>query len=373
MKLRYKILLIIVVLVAAGVLSLALVVSHTAPCAPAPPLSAGATPMKAAVHRCYGSPDVVTYEDIPKPTPADDEVLVRVHAASVNPLDWHYLEGTPYVVRIEAGLGKPDNPRFGVDFAGTVEAVGKDVKRFKPGDEVFGGRFGAFAEYVTIREERAIALKPGSVSFEQAASVPIAGLTALQALRDAAHVQPGQKVLIIGASGGVGTFAVQIAKALGAEVTGVCSTRNVEMVRSIGADHVIDYTREDFTRSAEQYDTIMDNVGNRSLWDLITFRHLLAPKGNYVLIGGGGPDAGRWIGPLATPIDAHILQPFVSQKFVWLLAELTKEDLANLGELIQSGKVTPVIDRRYKLSEAAEALRYLETGHARGKVIVNVE
>ncbi len=373
MKLRYKILGVIVVLVAVGVLSLALVVSHTTPCGAAPSLPAGATPMKAAVHRCYGSPDVVTYEDISKPVPADNEVLVRVHAASVNPLDWHYMEGTPYVVRADAGLGKPENPRLGVDFAGTVEAVGKDVKRFKPGDEVFGGRFGAFAEYVTIREERAIALKPGSVSFDQAASVAIAGITALQTLRDAGQVQPGQKVLIIGASGGVGTFAVQIAKALGAEVTGVCSARNVEMVRSIGADHVIDYTREDFNRSGQQYDVIMDNVGNRSMSDLITMRHLLTPKGIFVLVGGGGPDAGRWIGPLATPIYAHILQPFVNQKYVWLLADLSKEDLAKLGELMQAGKLTPVIDRRYKLSEAAEALRYLEKGHARGKVILTVE
>jgi NADPH:quinone reductase-like Zn-dependent oxidoreductase len=373
MKLRYKILNVIAILLAVAVLSLAYALSHSSPCGPAPLFARGTALMKGIVHRCYGPPDVLTYEDMAKPTPADDEVLVKVHAASVNPLDWHYLEGTPYVVRVDAGLGKPDNPRLGVDFAGTVEAVGKAVKRFKPGDEVFGGRFGAFAEYVTIREERAIALKPASVSFEQAAAVPIAGITALQALRDAGRVEPGQKVLIIGASGGVGTYAVQIAKSLGAEVTGVCSTRNVQMVRSLGADHVIDYTREDFTKSPQQYDVIMDNVGNRSLSDLITFKHLLTPKGIFLLIGGGGPDAGRWIGPLATPIDAHILQPFVNQKFVWLLAELNKDDLARLGELIQSGKVTPVIDRRYKLSETAEALRYLEKGHARGKVIVEVD
>ncbi len=373
MKLRYKILSVIAILLAVGVLSLAYALSHTSPCDPTPPLAKDSALMKGIVHRCYGPPDVLRYEDLAKPTPADDEVLVKVHAASVNPLDWHYMEGTPYVVRVEAGLGKPDNPRLGVDFAGTVEAVGKAVKRFKPGDEVFGGRFGAFAEYVTIREERAIALKPGSLSFEQAASVPIAGITALQALRDEGRVQSGQKILIIGASGGVGTFAVQIAKSLGAEVTGVCSTRNVEMVHSLGADHVIDYTREDFTQSQQQYDLIMDNVGNRSLSDLITFRHLLTPKGIFLLIGGGGPEAGRWVGPLATPIDAHILQPFVSQKFVWLLAELNKDDLAKLGELMQTGKVTAVIDRRYKLSETAEALRYLEKGHARGKVIVTVD
>lgn len=373
MKLRYKILGVIAIILLVGVLSLAYALSHTSPCGSQPPLAPGTAAMKAVVHRCYGSPEVIRYEDIARPTPASDEVLVKVHAASVNPLDWHYLEGTPYVVRVEAGVGQPENPRLGVDFAGTVEAVGNAVKRFKPGDEVFGGRFGAFAEYVTIREEKAIALKPAGLSFEQAASLPVAGITALQALRDDGRVRPGQRVLIVGASGGVGTFAVQIAKSLGAEVTGVCSTRNVEMVRSIGADHVIDYTREDFTKSPQQYDVIMDNVGNRSLSDLITIRHALTPAGIYLLIGGGGPDAGRWIGPLATPLDARILQPFVAQKLVWMLAELNKDDLARLAELIVAGKVTPVIDRRYKLSETAEALRYLEKGHARGKVILDVD
>jgi NADPH:quinone reductase-like Zn-dependent oxidoreductase len=373
MKLRYKVLGIIAGVVAAGVLALAFAMSHAAPCSPAPALPAGTTPMKAMVHRCYGSPEVLTYEDIARPSPADNEILVKVHAASVNPLDWHYMEGTPYLVRLEAGLGRPNNPRLGVDFSGTVAAVGQKVTRFKPGDEVFGGRFGAFAEYVVVREDRAVALKPAGVSFEQAASVPIAGITALQALRDAGRVRAGQKVLIIGASGGVGTFAVQVAKSLGAQVTGVCSTRNLEMVRSLGADHVIDYTREDVTRSDERYEVIMDNVGNRSLSDLMTLRHLLAPHGTFVLVGGGGPDAGRWIGPLGTPIDAHILQPFVSQKYLWLLAQLNPEDLAKLGELMQSGKMTPVIDRRYKLSEAAEALRYLEKGHARGKVVLSVD
>jgi NADPH:quinone reductase-like Zn-dependent oxidoreductase len=361
------------IVLTALVSSLAFVLSHTSPCGPAPPLGGKTSLMKAVVHRCYGSPDVLTYEDISKPTPADDEVLVRVHASAVNPLDWHYLEGTPYLVRIEAGFGKPDDPRLGVDFAGTVEAVGKSVKRFKPGDEVFGGRFGAFAEYVTVREERAVALKPGNLTFEQAASVPIAGLTALQAVRDAARVQPGQKVLIIGASGGVGTFAVQIAKSFGAEVTGVCSTRNLDMVRSLGADHVIDYTREDFTRSGQRYDMIMDNVGNRSLPELLAFRHLLNPKGIFVLIGGGGPHAGRWIGPMGTWADLYILSPFLSQRYTALLAQLNKEDLAKVGELMQAGKVTPAIDRRYKLSELAAAIRYLEDGHARGKLVIDVE
>ena len=225
MKRRYKILGAIAVVLALGVLSLALAMSHTAPCGPSPPLPAGATPMKAIVHRCYGSPDVIRLEDIPKPSPKDDEILVRVHAASVNPLDWHYLEGTPYMVRMDGGFGKPEDPRLGVDFSGTVEAVGKGVTRFKPGDEVFGGKFGALAEYVAVREERAVALKPANISHEQAAAVAIAAITALQGLRDKGHLRAGQNVLVNGASGGVGTFAVQIAKSFGANVTGVCSTK----------------------------------------------------------------------------------------------------------------------------------------------------
>jgi NADPH:quinone reductase-like Zn-dependent oxidoreductase len=354
--------------VAVGAVSLALVLSHDSPCGPAPLVSNKTQLMKAIVYRCYGSPDVLKFEDIEKPTAADDQVLVRVHAASVNPLDWHYMRGTPYLVRMDAGFGKPENPRLGVDFAGTVEAVGKNVKRFKPGDEVFGGKFGAFAEYVTVREDRALALKPSSVTFEQAASVPIAAITALQALRDKGQVHPGQRVLINGASGGVGTFAVQIAKSFGAEVTGVCSTRNVDLVRSIGADHVIDYTREDFTKSPQHYDLILDNVGTHSL---LEYKRILTPKGIYVMIGS--TSLGNWFQWLATPIKAWMLSPFVSQKFGMILAELNKDDLATLGTLMQSGKVTPVIDRRYKLSEVPAAIRYLEEGHARGKVVINVE
>lgn len=369
MKLRYKILGAIVVLVAAGVLTLALAMSHTAPCSAAPPLPASATPMKAIMRRCYGPPDVVLkYEDVARPAPADDEVLVKVRAASVNPLDWHYVEGTPYLVRIDRGFGKPEDPRLGVDFAGTVEAVGKSVRRFKPGDEVFGAKLGAFGEYVSVREERAIALKPANITFEQAASVPIAALTALQALRDKGHLKAGQKVLINGASGGVGTFAVQIAKSYGAEVTGVCSTKNIELVRSLGADHVIDYTREDFTRGAERYDLIVDNVGTHSVSD---YRRVLSPNGNYVMIGSA--TIGNWFGWLAIPFEAWVRSPFMSQKFGMMLAELNQNDLAVLGDLMQSGKVTPAIDRTYKLSETAEALRYLEKGHARGKVVLTVE
>src|SRR5437762_11201659 len=368
MKLRYKILGVLVMLLALGALSLALAMSHTSACGPAPSPPAGVTLMKAIVHRCYGSPDRLRYEDITKPTPADNEVLVKVHAASVNPLDWHYLEGTPYMVRMDAGFGNPGSTRLGVDLAGTVEAVGKNVTRFKAGDEVFGGKFGAFSEYVAVREDRAIALKPGNLTFEQAASVPIAAITALQALRDKGQIHAGQKVLINGASGGVGTFAVQIAMSFGAEVTGVCSTRNVALVRSIGADKVIDYTREDFTKGAKHYDLILVNVGTHSL---LEYKRVLNPRGIYVMIGSTTP--GNWFGWLATPLQALVLSPFMSQKAGMMLADLSKEDLATLGELMRSAKVTPVIDRRYKLSEAPEALRYLEAGHARGKVVLSVE
>jgi NADPH:quinone reductase-like Zn-dependent oxidoreductase len=324
--------------------------------------------MKAIVYRCYGSSNVLRFEDIEKPTAADNEILVKVRAASVNPLDWHYMRGTPYIVRMDSGLGAPEDPRLGVDFAGTVEAVGRNVKRFRPGDDVFGGRDGAFAEYVSVREDRAVVPKPANVTFEQAASVPVAAVTALQALRDKGRIRPGQTVLINGASGGVGTFAVQIAKSFGADVTGVCSTRNVNMVRSIGADHVIDYTQEDFTKGGQRYDLILDTVGNHSL---LEYKRVLNPNGIFVIVGG--PNNGQWIGPIATPIKALMLSPFVSQKFVPLLAELNKEDLTIMRDLMQTGKVTPVIDRRYRLSEVPAAIRYLEEGHARGKVVISME
>ena len=326
--------------------------------------------MKAITYQNYGSPDVLKCEEIEKPTAGDNQVLIKVRAASVNPLDWHYVRGTPYFMRVQSGLRRPKVTRLGVDFAGTVEAVGRDVKRFRPGDEVFGGRTGAFAEYVCVREDRAVALKPANLTFEQAASVPIAAITALQGLRDRGQVQPGQKVLINGAAGGVGTFAVQIARSFGAEVTGVCSARNVDMVRSIGADRVIDYTQQDFTRTEQRYDVLLDNVGNRSLSDC---RRVLNPRGRYVLIGGGGPDDGRWIGPLIRVLKMLVLSRFVSQDMVFFMAQLKQEDLTLLGDLMQAGKVTPVIDRRYKLSETPEAIRYLEEGHARGKVVITLE
>jgi NADPH:quinone reductase-like Zn-dependent oxidoreductase len=328
--------------------------------------SAPATPVKAIVYCDYGSPNVLRVENIEKPVPNDNQVLVRVRAAAVNPLDWHYMRGTPYIGRLGMGLRKPAETRLGVDFAGVVEAVGKNVTKFKPGDEVFGGRTGALGEYVTVGQDRGIVLKPANVSFEQAAAIPVAGITALQAVRDKGEVKPGQKVLINGASGGVGTFAVQIAKSFGAHVTGVSSTRNLELVRSIGADGVIDYTKEDFTKRGERYDVIIDNVGNHSLGE---FRSVLKPEGKYIMVGG---PSGRVLDPLPRAFHAMILSRFVSQDMLFFISNLNQQDLSLLAELVQTGKVKPVIDRRYRFSEAREAIRYLEGGRARGKVIVAI-
>ena len=333
--------------------------------------STPANPMKAIVYCDYGVANL-KLEEIEKPVPNDDQILVRVRAASVNPYDWHFVEGTPYVIRAIGGVGlrKPKDTRLGVDFAGTVEAVGKNVTQFKPGDEVFGGRGGAFAQYVCPRATRAVALKPTSVSFEDAASVNIAGITALQALRDKGKVQPGQKVLINGASGGVGTFAVQIAKSLGADVTGVCSTRNVDLVKSLGADHVIDYTKEDFTKSAERYDVMLDNVGNHSLSEC---RGVLTPNGKYVLIGGGGASDQGFLGGLGKALWAMVFSKFVNQQMGMMMADANHNDLTVLADMMQSGKLKPVIDRSYKLEQVPDAIRYLEQGHARGKVVISVD
>ena len=326
--------------------------------------------IKAYFYHEYGSPDVLRLEEIDKPVPADDQVLVRVRAASVNPLDWHYMEGTPYIVRLlEFGLLKPTVPRLGVDMAGQVEAVGKNVTQFKPGDEVFGQRFGAFGEYVVVREDRALVLKPAGVTFEQAAALPVAAITALQGLRDKGKVQPGQKVLINGASGGVGTFAVQLAKIFGAEVTGVCSGKNVELVKSLGADHVIDYTKEDYTKNGQRYDVMLDNVANHSFSENI---RILNPQGKYVLIGGGGPGDQGFIGPLILPIKAALSRRFVTQEVGFMVAGVTKPDLSFLADLVQTGKLKVVIDKTYSLSQLPEAMRYLETGRARGKVVITV-
>ncbi|MDY6944895.1 MAG: NAD(P)-dependent alcohol dehydrogenase [Pseudomonadota bacterium] len=323
--------------------------------------------MKALVQRCYGPPAVLKVEDIVKPAPAADEILVKVHAAAVNPLDWHYMRGEPYVMRLATGLGAPKDSGMGVDFSGTVEAVGGDVSRFKVGDAVFGGHGGALAEYIAVRESGAVVLKPDNLTFEQAAAMPIAAVTALQGLRDHGRLEPGQKVLINGASGGVGTFAVQIAKALGAEVTGVCSTRNVDLVRSLGADHVIDYTQEKFIDDAQRYDVILDNVGNHPLLDM---RRVLEPEGALVIVGG--PSEDPWLGPVVRIIKAAALSPFLDQKVGSFIAELTQSDLDALGTLARDGKLTAVIDRRYSLGQAAAAIEYLEQGRARGKVIVQI-
>src|SRR6266700_2071779 len=326
---------------------------------------ASADTMKAIVYTTYGSPDVLQSKEVAKPTPKDDEVLIKVYAAAANAGDWHLLRGVPFLVRLVSGVLKPKNTILGADIAGRVEAVGRNVTQFQPDDEVFGDLsgcgFGGFAEYVCAREN-ALALKPANLSFEEAAAVPSAGVTALQGLREKGQIKLGQKVLINGASGGVGTFAVQIAKSFGAEVTGVCSTRNVDMVRSIGADQVIDYTKEDFTKSAQRYDLIIDNVGNHSLLEC---RRALNPKGKYVMVGG---PAGRWIDPLPRVLNALVLSRFVSQDMSMFLAELNKEDLTILRDLMQAGKVKPVIDRQYRLSEVPKAIGYLEEGHARGKV-----
>jgi NADPH:quinone reductase-like Zn-dependent oxidoreductase len=296
--------------------------------------------MKAIVYYNYGSPDVLKCEEIEKPAAGDNEVSIKVRAASVNPLDWHFMRGAPYVVRIMTGLLKPKVTRLGVDVAGQVEAVGRNVTQFKPGDEVFGACRGAFAEYACTAES-AVVMKPDNVTFEQAGSVHVAALTALQGLRDKGRIQPGQKVLINGAAGGVGTFAVQIAKSFGAEVTGVCSTRNVDMVRSIGADRVIDYTQEDFTKTGQHYDIFFDCFANHSL---SACRRVLNPKGIYIAVGG---PSGSTIGILAGWITALVWSWFVSQKFVTFMARSNKEDLTILRELMATGKVTPVIDRRY--------------------------
>jgi NADPH:quinone reductase-like Zn-dependent oxidoreductase len=361
-----KVLLGALIIILGAAAALAAVVSHDTPC-PAMIPAAAAPAMKAIVYRCYGTPAVLKLESIAIPDLPDDRVQVRVHAASVNPLDWHYMEGKPYVMRAMAGVGAPGDIRLGTDFAGTVEKVGKAVTQFKPGDEVFGGADGAFAELVAVRETRAIALKPANVSFAEAAAAPVAAVTALQALRDKGLLKAGQKVLINGASGGVGTFAVQIAKVLGAEVTGVCSTRNVALVSKLGADHVIDYTHADFTRAPERYDLIIDNVGNRSLAE---YRRVLTPTGSLVIVGG--PSEGAWLGPLSRSLDAMVVAPFVSQKLIFMLAELKQKDLEYLASLMQEGKLTSVIDRQFPLEQTAAAIAYQQQGHARGKVIVTV-
>ena len=317
--------------------------------------------MKAIVYTQYGSPDVLQLKEVEKPMPKDNQMLVKVYAASANPADWHLMRAEPFLARLENGLLKPKNTKLGADVAGRVEGVGRNVTQFQAGDEVFGSmplnELGTFAEYLCALED-ALALKPARLTFEQAAAVPLAAFTALQGLRDKGQIQPGQKVLINGASGGVGTFAVQIAKSYGTEVTGVCSTRNLDLVRSIGADHVIDYTQEDFTRNGQRYDLIFDAVGNRSISD---YQRALSPNGICSVAG-------------FTSLSRLFQVMFLGGKKIGLMqtAKANKKDLVIIQELLEAGKVVPVIDRSYSLSEVPEAIRYLETGHARGKVVITV-
>ncbi|UWZ85660.1 NAD(P)-dependent alcohol dehydrogenase [Occallatibacter riparius] len=321
--------------------------------------------MKAIVYEQYGPPDVLSLKEIDKPLPGKGEVLVRVHAASVNPYDWHFLRGKPALLQLFTGIGKPRYPRLGADCAGVVEAVGSGTTRFKPGDAVFGVCKGSFAEFACGKETQ-LALRPAGVSFEQAASLPIAATTALQGLRDRAKIKAGQQLLINGAAGGVGTFAVQIEREMGAHVTAVCSGRNADLMRSLGAECVIDYMQEDFTRSPQKWDAIFDLVGNRTLAE---FRSALQPKGVFVSCGGGGPDkkatelAGVMFGKM-------LIAPFVSQRLTGVLAKINGADLSTLAAMVESGKIKPVLDRTYPLAETAEAVRYVEACHARGKVII---
>jgi NADPH:quinone reductase-like Zn-dependent oxidoreductase len=323
--------------------------------------------MKAIVITKYGSLDVLQFQKVQKPTPSDDQVLVKVHASSVNFNNLAHVRGEPFIARLWSGFLEPKDKIPGGDLAGRVEAVGRYVTQFQPGDEVFGDLsdcgFGAFAEYVSVSES-SIALKPANMTFEEAAAVPLAGIVALQGLRDQGQIQPGQKVLIAGASGGNGTFAVQVAKSFGAEVTGVCSTRNVDMVRSIGADHVIDYTKEDFATSGQHYDLILSTAGYRSVFD---YKHALSPKGTYVSAGGSMAQVyqGMLLGPLISMTGSKTL--------TYLYARQNQKDLVFMKELIEAGKVKSVIDRRYPLSEVAEALRYYGEGHSQGKVVITVE
>ena len=366
MKLRYKIINGFLVFLGVAMLALVFTIGYTSDCVPAANINTGTDSMKAIVRRCYGGPEVVEYTDVERPRPGPHDIVVKVQAAAVNPLDYHFMRGSPYLLRLGTGIGRPDDSRMGVDFSGVVAEVGTEVTKFAVGDAVFGGGDGAFAEFLLIDESGALATKPDSVDFDQAAAIPIAALTALQALREQGGLQPGQKVLINGASGGVGTYTVQIAKALGAEVYGVCSTRNVEMVRALGADHVFDYNKENYTESGNEYDLIVDMVGNHALTANLD---VLKSDGRLVLVGG---PKGNWIAPLWNPIKAMLLSPFVDQQISPLLAELKGEDLELVAAMIADGELTSRIDTYFPLAQTAEALRYLETQRARGKVIITM-
>ncbi len=370
MKTRNKVFSALGVLIVVGISALMITLAHESPCPQAQTLAAGTEPMRAMTRRCYGSPGkVLVLERIAKPKPAAGEILIKVRAASVNPYEWHLVTGKPYVMRLSLGIGTPKGFRAGYDMAGTVEAVGANVTRFKPGDEVFGGANGALAEYALAdAEDGDIVIKPPELSFEDTAALLIAGGTALQALRDYGHVEAGQKVLINGASGGVGTYAVQLAKAFGAEVTAVCSTRNVELVRSLGADHVIDYTQANFTEGTARYDLIVDNVGNQDFLDL---RRVMTPQGTIVTVGG--PKDNSFLGPLSRIVKQKIVENFIEQRLVFFVADIDAPDLQLFADLMRAGKLKSVIDRRYPLDQAGAALEYIGSHRARGKVIVTLD
>ena len=345
----------------------AVVLSYDASCPPDSPIAAGDSSMQAVSYGCYGPPEVLRVGQVARPAPGPGEVLVKVKAAAVNPMDWHYMRGSPYFMRLMSGIGRPGDTRLGTDFAGVVEAVGEEVTEFKAGDAVFGGAAGAFSEYLVRAADRSVTHIPEGASFAEAAALPIAGITALQALRDKGQLKPGERVLINGASGGVGSFAVQIGKSMGATVTGVCSTRNLERVQALGADHVIDYKRSDYTSGEAQFDLIVDTVGNHSVW---ANSRVLAPGGRLVMVAGGHGD---WLGPLENSLMAMLLAPFVEHSFITLLARLEKGDLEALAQLAAEGKLRSSIDRHYPLSEVAEAIAYSESGRARGKIILDLE
>lgn len=367
MKLRNKILLGVAGVFALAIVSLMTVTAYDSPCPTASPADAAADSMRAVTTRCYGVRNL-RVERVAKPVPADDQVLIRIHAAAINPAEWYRINGQPYLIRLAGGIGTPKGTRAGYDMAGVIEAVGAKVTRFKVGDEVFGGAGGALAEYAVARDTDGIVQKPANLSFAEAAGIPIAAITALQGLRDNGHIKAGQKVLINGASGGVGTYAVQLAKAFGAEVTGVCSTRNVDMVKSLGADHVIDYTREDFTEGAVKYDLILDNVGNQSYFKLAK---VTTAEGAIVSVGG--PKSNPWLGPISRVIVSRsIAEMFIEQRLPFYIADVTQADMQLLADFARAGQLRTVIDRHYPLAETPAALVYLGSQRARGKIIIDV-
>jgi NADPH:quinone reductase-like Zn-dependent oxidoreductase len=368
MKRRYKILGYVVVFFAVAITGLGLVLRHTSACPAAATPFDGTNAMQSWRQHCYGGPEVIVLERVPKPAPVAHEVLVKVRAAAANPLDWHSMRGEPYVMRLGTGIGAPKSAHFGVDYSGVVEAVGSAVTRFKAGDEVYGASGGAFSEYIIVDEGLGVAIKPVGLSFVEAAAVPVAALTALQAVRDLGQVKAGQRVLVNGASGGVGTFAVQIARSMGARVTGVCSGRNVELVRALGADQVIDYTKQDFTADGVKYDVIIDTIGNQPPSKL---RNVMTESGRDVIVGA--PSDGKLLGPISALIKAKLYDPFVSQSFVFFVADMNRRDLDVMSELVQTGQVRVALDKTYAFGEVPEAVRYVETGRARGKVVVTLD